>query len=175
MGNNMQPQHVNENAGVSEVAQKVEEAGRLSKYYKNSSYYFLNFERVAKRKIVVTVNGDSYLMTYKEFNKIYHVMLDMLPDVLDSKVCDLQPSYDVDVYCEICFEKFKTQNVKGLTCGHGPYHEPCIRKWMKIGHTCPMCRKMEYITNWAGKDLKSNLNTTINTFISLIKGNSKLV
>ena len=174
MGNGMQKERNESAADISEIAQKVIEAGRLSKYYRNSSYYYLDFKRVNKRRINVIVNDVSYVLNSREFNKVYDVMLDMLPDVLESKVCDAQPSYDVDVICEICFGQFKTQDVKGLSCGHGPYHNHCIKKWMTISQTCPMCRKMENISNWTGKKIQSNLNTTINTFISLIQSNSKL-
>ena len=173
MGNGMHKDERND-VGISEIAQKVIEAERLSKYYKNPAYYYINFKR-ARHRILVTINDEDFVMTTKEFNMVYNIMLDMLPEVVESKVSDLQPSYDIDIFCEICFQKFKSKDIKGLSCGHGPYHEPCIKKWMKIGHTCPMCRRLEYITNWTGKELQSNLNTTINTFVSIIKNNSKHV
>ena len=42
--------------------------------------------------------------------------------------------------CSICFEPFdEAEDVSPLTCGHC-FHMDCLVKWLKINHTCPLCR-----------------------------------
>ncbi|XP_024011209.1 E3 ubiquitin-protein ligase RING1-like [Eutrema salsugineum] len=43
-------------------------------------------------------------------------------------------------HCTICLEEFKEgQEVGTLPCGH-EFDNKCIEKWLKVGHTCPLCR-----------------------------------
>ena len=43
--------------------------------------------------------------------------------------------------CSICLEKLEKNNsVVILECGH-KFHDKCIKNWMKIKKTCPICRK----------------------------------
>lgn len=42
--------------------------------------------------------------------------------------------------CCICLENFEeNDDVSGMPCDH-IYHKNCIVEWMKISHTCPLCR-----------------------------------
>tara|TARA_B110000858_G_scaffold185970_1_gene228650 strand:- start:4 stop:564 length:561 start_codon:yes stop_codon:yes gene_type:complete len=43
--------------------------------------------------------------------------------------------------CSICLEKLEKNNsVVILECSH-KFHDKCIKNWMKIKKTCPICRK----------------------------------
>lgn len=43
--------------------------------------------------------------------------------------------------CAICMEDFNLNDeVKKLPCKHC-FHEPCIKEWLKLHGTCPVCRK----------------------------------
>lgn len=43
--------------------------------------------------------------------------------------------------CGICFDKYKLKTrVIILDCKHS-YHYKCVRKWLRYGDTCPLCRK----------------------------------
>ncbi|XP_028754100.1 uncharacterized protein LOC114749070 [Neltuma alba] len=43
--------------------------------------------------------------------------------------------------CSICLESFDDddEDVSALPCHHF-FHNDCIAKWLKTGHTCPLCR-----------------------------------
>ncbi|GMI96569.1 hypothetical protein like AT2G37150 [Hibiscus trionum] len=43
--------------------------------------------------------------------------------------------------CVICLEEYKDMDEVGAlkTCGH-KYHSPCIRKWLLMKNTCPICK-----------------------------------
>ncbi|CAH1112069.1 unnamed protein product [Psylliodes chrysocephalus] len=43
--------------------------------------------------------------------------------------------------CSVCWEDFQLrENVRQLPCLH-IYHEPCIRPWLELHGTCPICRQ----------------------------------
>ncbi|VEN58795.1 unnamed protein product [Callosobruchus maculatus] len=43
--------------------------------------------------------------------------------------------------CSVCWEDFLTgESVRRLPCQH-VYHEPCIRPWLELHGTCPICRQ----------------------------------
>ncbi|XVF80811.1 hypothetical protein PTKIN_Ptkin15bG0105200 [Pterospermum kingtungense] len=43
--------------------------------------------------------------------------------------------------CMICPEEYKDMDEVGAlkTCGHD-YHVPCIKKWLSMKNTCPICK-----------------------------------
>ncbi|XWS59698.1 hypothetical protein CRYUN_Cryun08bG0144100 [Craigia yunnanensis] len=43
--------------------------------------------------------------------------------------------------CVICLEEYKDMDEVGAlnTCGHD-YHVPCIKKWLSVKNTCPICK-----------------------------------
>ncbi|PWA72522.1 zinc finger, RING/FYVE/PHD-type [Artemisia annua] len=47
---------------------------------------------------------------------------------------------EVGDICAICHEEFRGDEVIGtLKCKHS-YHEECIKKWLLLKRTCPICR-----------------------------------
>lgn len=43
--------------------------------------------------------------------------------------------------CSVCWEDFVLkENVRQLPCQH-VYHEICIRPWLELHGTCPICRQ----------------------------------
>lgn len=43
--------------------------------------------------------------------------------------------------CSVCWEDFQLKEmVRQLPCAH-IYHEPCIRPWLELHGTCPICRQ----------------------------------
>ncbi|KYB24961.1 E3 ubiquitin-protein ligase Iruka isoform X1 [Tribolium castaneum] len=48
---------------------------------------------------------------------------------------------DAKLQCSVCWEDFQLgENVRQLPCTH-IYHEPCIRPWLELHGTCPICRQ----------------------------------
>ncbi|CAG9861146.1 unnamed protein product [Phyllotreta striolata] len=63
-------------------------------------------------------------------------IIDALPVV---EVTDEQVS--AKLQCSVCWEDFQSrENVRQLPCLH-IYHEPCIRPWLELHGTCPICRQ----------------------------------
>lgn len=47
----------------------------------------------------------------------------------------------IKLQCSVCWEDFQLrENVRQLPCTH-IYHEPCIRPWLELHGTCPICRQ----------------------------------
>ncbi|XP_051150636.1 E3 ubiquitin ligase BIG BROTHER-related-like [Andrographis paniculata] len=50
---------------------------------------------------------------------------------------------DEEVLCIVCRDDFKeeveTKEIARLECGH-EYHVDCIKKWLRLNNTCPLCR-----------------------------------
>ena len=42
--------------------------------------------------------------------------------------------------CAICFCELKTLESRILQCSHC-FHSTCLRKWLHVQSTCPMCQK----------------------------------
>lgn len=48
---------------------------------------------------------------------------------------------DAKLQCSVCWEDFVLKEcVRQLPCQH-IYHEPCIRPWLELHGTCPICRQ----------------------------------
>ncbi|KAK4880884.1 hypothetical protein RN001_004203 [Aquatica leii] len=63
-------------------------------------------------------------------------VIDALPVV---EVTDQQ--VDAKLQCSVCWEDFILKEcVRQLPCQH-IYHEPCIRPWLELHGTCPICRQ----------------------------------
>lgn len=48
--------------------------------------------------------------------------------------------------CSICFEETRDENGFGIlksVCGH-LYHENCIKLWLDLSATCPVCRQLVF-------------------------------
>jgi hypothetical protein len=58
-----------------------------------------------------------------------------------SKYVIVPDDNDSDEECTICLDSLNNNNkVSTLKCGH-KFHNCCIKNWMKIKKTCPICRK----------------------------------
>lgn len=63
-------------------------------------------------------------------------VIDALPTVL---VTEQQVS--LKIQCSVCWEDFQLkEDVRQLPCTH-IYHDPCIRPWLELHGTCPICRQ----------------------------------
>ncbi|XP_025830720.1 E3 ubiquitin-protein ligase RNF126 isoform X2 [Agrilus planipennis] len=63
-------------------------------------------------------------------------VIDALPVV---EITELQ--VESKLQCSVCWEDFELcENVRQLPCQH-VYHEPCIRPWLELHGTCPICRQ----------------------------------
>ncbi|KAJ8912299.1 hypothetical protein NQ315_017332 [Exocentrus adspersus] len=90
------------------------------------------------------------------------------PPPVSKDVIDALPIVEVTeeqviakLQCSVCWESFiSCENVRQLPCLH-IYHEPCIRPWLELHGTCPICRQNltngEQSTNTSesGQDLSS--------------------
>lgn len=53
-------------------------------------------------------------------------------------------------YCSICYCDVPTRTfVRELSCGH-VFHEPCIKDWLHLSETCPLCRE-HFVKSFAEK------------------------
>ncbi|KAI4460003.1 e3 ubiquitin-protein ligase praja [Holotrichia oblita] len=52
-----------------------------------------------------------------------------------------EPQVNSKLQCSVCWEDFSLkEKVRQLPCQH-VYHEPCIRPWLELHGTCPICRQ----------------------------------
>lgn len=52
-----------------------------------------------------------------------------------------EEEFEKKIECAICMEDFRLhEEAKKLPCKHC-FHEPCIKEWLKLHGTCPVCRK----------------------------------
>lgn len=75
-------------------------------------------------------------------------------DVIDAlpMVEVTQEQVDAKLQCSICWENFVVnESVRQLPCLH-IYHEPCIRPWLEIHGTCPICRQILINTEQKNND-----------------------
>ena len=42
--------------------------------------------------------------------------------------------------CPICLEAITQPTLGVLSCGHSGFHISCLEQWIKLHHTCPLCR-----------------------------------
>lgn len=67
---------------------------------------------------------------------------------MSKDVIDALPTVEVSeqqvtlkTQCSVCWEDFQFgENVRQLPCTH-IYHDPCIRPWLELHGTCPICRQ----------------------------------
>lgn len=79
-------------------------------------------------------------------NRLYFRVLG--PPPVSKEVIDALPiinvkadQVDAKLQCSVCWEDFTLdENVRQLPCTH-IYHEPCIRPWLELHGTCPICRQ----------------------------------
>lgn len=70
------------------------------------------------------------------------------PPPLSKDVIDSLPTVEITeeqveakLQCSVCWEDFILKElVRQLPCQH-VYHEPCIRPWLELHGTCPICRQ----------------------------------
>lgn len=52
-----------------------------------------------------------------------------------------QEQVNSKLQCSVCWEDFVlNEGVRQLSCQH-VYHEVCIRPWLELHGTCPICRQ----------------------------------
>ncbi|XP_075681874.1 E3 ubiquitin-protein ligase RNF139 [Rhinoderma darwinii] len=63
---------------------------------------------------------------------------------------------EIDDVCAICYQEFRTS--ARVTPCHHYFHALCLRKWLYIQDTCPMCHQKVYIDD----DLKETMSSSNN-------------
>ena len=48
-----------------------------------------------------------------------------------------------DDVCPICYSDIRNSEARVTTCKH-VFHSICLRKWLYIQDTCPMCQNIVY-------------------------------
>ena len=76
--------------------------------------------------------------------------INSLPEIKGSRL------QEIDDVCAICYHEFTT-SARITPCNHY-FHALCLRKWLYIQDTCPMCHQKVYIED----DIKDNTNTSNN-------------
>ncbi|GMI71254.1 hypothetical protein like AT2G37150 [Hibiscus trionum] len=66
---------------------------------------------------------------------------DSISKCLAETICHSSDQYQDEGSCVICLEDYKDMDEVGAlkTCGH-KYHAPCIKKWLSMKNTCPICK-----------------------------------
>src|SRR5688572_22501231 len=54
---------------------------------------------------------------------------------------ETQLAEKMDDVCAICYEEM--ENAKVTFCGH-MFHSVCLRKWLYLQNTCPLCHDLLY-------------------------------
>lgn len=63
----------------------------------------------------------------------------------------------------MCWEDFQIkENVRQLPCYH-IYHDPCIRPWLELHGTCPICRQNLVNSDNGGNESNQNATGTSNS------------
>ncbi|XP_012643639.1 E3 ubiquitin-protein ligase RNF139 [Microcebus murinus] len=75
--------------------------------------------------------------------------INSLPEIKGSRL------QEIDDVCAICYHEFTT-SARITPCNHY-FHALCLRKWLYIQDTCPMCHQKVYI-----EDVKDNSNISNN-------------
>ncbi|XP_062987177.1 E3 ubiquitin-protein ligase RNF139 [Elgaria multicarinata webbii] len=68
--------------------------------------------------------------------------------------------HEIDDVCAICYHEFTT-SARITPCNHY-FHALCLRKWLYIQDTCPMCHQKVYIEDKENTNLSNN-----NDFVAL--------
>ncbi|KAB0395188.1 hypothetical protein E2I00_017928 [Balaenoptera physalus] len=76
--------------------------------------------------------------------------INSLPEIKGSRL------QEIDDVCAICYHEFTT-SARITPCNHY-FHALCLRKWLYIQDTCPMCHQKVYIED----DIKDNSNLSNN-------------
>lgn len=93
-------------------------------------------------------------------------------DVIDAipKVEISQQQVDAKLQCSVCWEDFLLKElVHQLPCLH-VYHETCIKPWLELHGTCPICRQ-----NLAGDEQSNAENEQQNSADNNTAGGGELV
>uniref|UniRef100_A0A8C5KGY7 E3 ubiquitin-protein ligase RNF139 n=1 Tax=Jaculus jaculus TaxID=51337 RepID=A0A8C5KGY7_JACJA len=77
--------------------------------------------------------------------------INSLPEIKGSRL------QEIDDVCAICYHEFTT-SARITPCNHY-FHALCLRKWLYIQDTCPMCHQKVYIED----DVKDSSNVTNNS------------
>lgn len=68
-----------------------------------------------------------------------------------------QEQVNAKLQCSVCWEDFVlNEHVRQLSCQH-VYHEVCIRPWLELHGTCPICRQ-----NLGNNEEQQNTDNTNN-------------
>lgn len=85
-------------------------------------------------------------------------MIDALPTVLVNEQHVL-----LKTQCSVCWEDFLLkEDVRQLPCTH-IYHDPCIRPWLELHGTCPICRQNLGSSDNTSNDLNQSASGTSNS------------
>lgn len=79
---------------------------------------------------------------------IFFCILILGPPPLAKDIIDALPQVEISeeqvcskLQCSVCWEDFQLkETVYQLPCQH-VYHETCIRPWLELHGTCPICRQ----------------------------------
>lgn len=74
--------------------------------------------------------------------------INSLPEVKGSRL------REIDDVCAICYHEFTT-SARITPCNHY-FHALCLRKWLYIQDTCPMCHQKVYIEDKENANISNN-------------------
>ncbi|XP_072385655.1 E3 ubiquitin-protein ligase Iruka isoform X1 [Diabrotica undecimpunctata] len=111
----------------------------------------VNFGTAANMQLFLGNPGD-YAWGREGLDAIVTQLLNQMdttgPPPVSKEIIDALPVVEVTeeqvtakLQCSVCWEDFQLrENVRQLPCLH-IYHEPCIRPWLELHGTCPICRQ----------------------------------
>lgn len=118
----------------------------------------INFPLTNKIKIIIESNDnkgftineilESLKVIYKYIydleeqtsTKSLYILYKKCFDCKNINLYECKDNNDNDNDCSICYDKSDLNKLVKLDCNH-LYHDTCIKKWIDISNTCPICRK----------------------------------
>ncbi|KAG9466573.1 E3 ubiquitin-protein ligase RNF139 [Eleutherodactylus coqui] len=79
--------------------------------------------------------------------------INSLPEV------EVSENNEIDDVCAICYQEFRTS--ARVTPCHHYFHALCLRKWLYIQDTCPMCHQKVYIDDESKETASSSNNNVL--------------
>lgn len=128
-------------------------------------YYYSSFEPDGLCRYVAKIF--KFVFNYKVLFSILKIVEILLgPPPLGKEVIDSLPVIQIEqdqvdkkLQCSVCWEDFLlNEDVRQLPCSH-VYHDGCIRPWLELHGTCPICR--QNLGNNGQQNSDTNVSNTI--------------
>ena len=84
---------------------------------------------------------------------------------------DTPSSNNDEILCMICLEQIKNTNEHpnlGCTCNYINVHKACLTQWIRLNHTCPICKERVREDYLSSNHVSSKQLTCLGMFLLVI-------